>query len=65
MWRALGKALKPGVAKEILTIDRDMIRGNISYSPETWHSGRVESVESLEGESGTPEARSPRVPINR
>jgi hypothetical protein len=49
LWRgALGKAQKPRVAKEILTIDRDRIRGNRSYSPETWHSKRVESVDSLE-----------------
>jgi hypothetical protein len=45
---ALGKPPKTEIAKEILTIDRDQIHGNRSCSSETWHSRRVESVDSLE-----------------
>jgi hypothetical protein len=53
----LWKALKPRAMEKILVIDRERICGSRSCSLETWHSRRIESVDSLE----LPEAQSPRV----
>jgi hypothetical protein len=45
LWEFCGEVL--GAVKKILAIDWERIRGNGSRSTKTWHSGRVESVESL------------------
>jgi hypothetical protein len=46
LWRGAWEASKPGVAKEILTVDRYKIHGNISYSSKTWHFKIFESADS-------------------
>ena len=43
----LWKAPKPGAAEKILVVYHERIRGNRSCSPDTWHSRRIESVDSL------------------
>jgi hypothetical protein len=51
----LQKTLKSQSCEGNPIIDRDKIHGNRSYSPKTWHSRRVESVDS-------PELPKPEVP---
>jgi hypothetical protein len=42
------EALMPRGPELISTIDREMTLGNRCNSLETWHSGRIESMDSLE-----------------
>jgi hypothetical protein len=55
LWKGAWESPEARSCEGILAVDRDRIRGNRSYSPETWHSRRVEGVDS-------PELLKPRVP---
>jgi hypothetical protein len=48
IWRGAWEIPKSQSWEENPSVDQERMRGNRSCSPETWHSERVESVDSLE-----------------